>query len=77
MSIIRIRPQSPSTVTLRAGQSLQASGLFSATDADNDTLTYNLYDNTSAANSGHFAVNVYSNIMNPVALPPGLDKVVT
>jgi hypothetical protein len=44
-------------VPAKAGQSLQATSLFSATDADNDALAYNLYDNTPAANSGHFAVN--------------------
>ena len=44
-------------VSARAGQSLQAASLISATDADNDALTYNFYDNTPAANSGHFVVN--------------------
>ncbi len=45
------------TVTASAGQSLQASSLFSATDADGDTLTYFFQDGTSAANSGHFVLN--------------------
>jgi hypothetical protein len=40
-----------------AGQAVQASSLFSATDADNDALTYYFQDNTPAANSGHFLVN--------------------
>ncbi|MFO1109773.1 MAG: M10 family metallopeptidase C-terminal domain-containing protein [Bradyrhizobium sp.] len=44
-------------VAATAGQSIAASSLFSATDADGDPLTYYLYDNTSAANSGHFVVN--------------------
>ena len=44
-------------VSASAGQTLQATSLFSATDADNDTLSYGLYDNSPAANSGHFAVN--------------------
>src|SRR3954454_21018122 len=48
----------PSTnVSATPGQSLQASSLFSATDADNDALTYFLSDHTTAANSGHFVVN--------------------
>ena len=38
-----------------AGQTLQMSTLFSATDADNDTLAYVFYDNT--AGGGHFEVN--------------------
>jgi Cadherin-like/Cadherin domain/RTX calcium-binding nonapeptide repeat (4 copies) len=44
-------------VSANAGQSLQASSLFSATDADNDALTYYFDDNSPAANSGHFLVN--------------------
>jgi hypothetical protein len=39
------------------GQVIAASSLFSASDADNDTLTYYFYDNTPAASSGHFTVN--------------------
>jgi hypothetical protein len=31
--------------------------LFTASDADNDPLTYYLYDNTPDAASGHFTVN--------------------
>ena len=42
-------------VSASAGQSLQLSSLFSATDADNDALTYYFFDNTT--NSGHFEVN--------------------
>ena len=42
-------------VSASAGQSLQLSSLFSATDADNDALTYYFVDNTT--NSGHFEVN--------------------
>ena len=46
-----------STVTANANQSLQASGLFSAVDADNDALTYFFQDGTLAANSGRFVLN--------------------
>jgi hypothetical protein len=45
-----------SSVTMEAGQSLQVSTLFSATDADNDALTYYFQDG-NAANSGHFVLN--------------------
>ena len=38
-------------------KSWQVSSLFSATDAENDTLTYYLYDSNTAANSGHFVIN--------------------
>jgi hypothetical protein len=48
---------SSANVSASAGQVLQAANLFGATDADNDPLTYYLYDATSAANSGHFVVN--------------------
>ncbi|MEA2822776.1 MAG: hypothetical protein QOJ86_4780, partial [Bradyrhizobium sp.] len=44
-------------VAASAGQSLAASSLFSATDADNDMLTYYLYDNTISTSGGHFEVN--------------------
>jgi serralysin len=44
-------------ISAAAGQSLQVSSLFSATDADNDALTYYFQDNSPAANSGHFVVN--------------------
>jgi hypothetical protein len=44
-------------VAATAGQVFSASSLFSATDTDGDTLTYGLYDATSAANCGHFVVN--------------------
>jgi hypothetical protein len=46
-----------SNVAAIAGQTLSASSLFSASDADGDTLSYYLYDANSAANSGHFVVN--------------------
>src|SRR5882757_4767489 len=45
------------SVLASAGQSLQASSLFTATDADNDALTYRIYDGTWSSNSGHFVVN--------------------
>jgi Ca2+-binding RTX toxin-like protein len=44
-------------VAASAGQSFQFSNLFAGHDAENDTLTYYLYDNNVAANSGHFVVN--------------------
>ena len=44
-----------STVHATAGQTLQLSNLVSATDPDNDTLAYILYDATSGG--GHFVVN--------------------
>jgi hypothetical protein len=48
----------PTTViSASAGQVFAASSLFSATDADSDALTYYLYDDGAAANSGHFVVN--------------------
>src|SRR5207247_980334 len=48
----------PSTnVHATAGQSIAASSLFGAADADGDAVSYFLFDNTSAANSGHFVVN--------------------
>jgi hypothetical protein len=46
-----------STVTANRGQVLQVSTLFSATDADGDTMNYFFQDGTSAANSGHFVLN--------------------
>ena len=46
-----------STVNATANQLLQASGLFSASDADGDALTYFFQDGTSAANSGRFVLN--------------------
>ena len=48
----------PSTnVAATAGQSIAASSLFGATDADGDSLSYYLYDNSPSASSGHFVVN--------------------
>ncbi len=44
-------------ISANPGQTLQASSLFSATDADNDALTYYFEDDSAAANSGHFVVN--------------------
>ena len=45
----------PGNVSASAGQVIAASGLFSISDADNDPLTYFLYDCTP--NGGHFVVN--------------------
>src|SRR5262249_13410291 len=48
----------PSTnVSASAGQTIQASTLFSATDQDGDPLYYYLYDGTTDPNSGHSVVN--------------------
>jgi streptogramin lyase len=44
-----------SSVQATSGQVFQASSLFSASDADHDTLTYTFYDATSG--NGHFALN--------------------
>jgi hypothetical protein len=46
-----------SAIKADPGQTLQVSSWFSATDADNDALTYYFQDGTTAANSGHFALN--------------------
>ena len=49
----------PSGASVQAapGQILQLSSLFSATDADNNELSYYIYDSTADANSGHFVIN--------------------
>src|SRR5262249_37000512 len=47
----------PANVPATPGQAIAASSLFSATDPDGDSIYYYLYDNTPAANSGHFVVN--------------------
>jgi hypothetical protein len=44
-------------VAATPGQSLSASSLFSATDADGDPLSYYLYDASPTATSGHFVVD--------------------
>ncbi len=44
-------------VAATAGQVLQASSLFSASDADGDALTYYLFDAATDPLSGYFAVN--------------------
>jgi hypothetical protein len=44
-------------VSASAGQVIAASSLFTVTDADNDVLTYFLYEGTANANGGHFVVN--------------------
>jgi hypothetical protein len=40
-----------------SGDVLNASSLFTANDADGDSLLYFFYDNNAAASSGHFEVN--------------------
>ena len=48
----------PTGTTVFRNQSVAASSLFTATDADNDAITqYQLWDGTSAATSGRFVVN--------------------
>ncbi|MBR1120229.1 M10 family metallopeptidase [Bradyrhizobium lablabi] len=44
-------------VATTAGQTILVSNLFSATDADGDSLSYYIYDANSSANSGYFAYN--------------------
>ncbi len=44
-------------ISANAGQPLQVSSLFSASDADGDALTYHFEDETAAANSGYFVLN--------------------
>ena len=43
--------------TASSGQVFNASSLFTANDADGDSLLYFFYDNSAAATSGHFEVN--------------------
>ena len=51
-------------VEATAGQTLQMSTLFSATDADNDTLAYLFYD--TAPGGGHFEVNGVTQAANQI-----------
>ena len=46
-----------SNQTATSGQVLNASSLFTANDADGDSLLYFFYDNSAAPTSGHFDVN--------------------
>ena len=46
-----------SNQTATSGQSLNASSLFTANDADGDSLLYFFYDNSAAPTSGHFTVD--------------------
>ena len=43
--------------TASSGQVFNASDLFTANDADGDSLMYFFYDNSTAATSGHFEIN--------------------
>ena len=56
--LVNLAPQisfpNGANVPASAGQSLAASSLFTGSDAENDVLTYYVYDKTPAANSGHF-----------------------
>jgi hypothetical protein len=47
---------SASDATATAGQVLAASSLFNASDADNDTLYFNFWDDTASGSSGHFSI---------------------
>jgi hypothetical protein len=47
----------PANVSATAGQVLQVSSLFSATDADGDALTCYVYDNTMATSGGRLMLN--------------------
>ena len=51
-------------VQAAAGQTLQASALFSAIDSDNDTLSYLLYDATGG--NGHFSINGVTQAANQI-----------
>lgn len=44
-------------IVANPGSSVPISSLFSATDADGDTLSYLIYDGTTTAGHGHFVVN--------------------
>jgi Ca2+-binding RTX toxin-like protein len=44
-------------VAATAGQSIALSSLFTASDADNDTLIYMIYDGTTTGGHGHLVVN--------------------
>jgi hypothetical protein len=46
-----------SDISAARGDILNASSLFSASDADGDHLLYFFYDNSAAPASGHFTVN--------------------
>jgi hypothetical protein len=59
---VNVPPNHAPTVTApdfsaTRGQVINASSLFTAFDADNDTLLYGLRDNSADPNSGHFTVN--------------------
>ena len=59
---VNVPPNHAPTVTApnqmaSSGQVLNASSLFTANDADGDSLMYFFYDNSAAATSGHFTVN--------------------
>ena len=46
-----------SDVSATKGQTISASSLVQASDADGDGLTYFFYDNSADPTSGHFTVN--------------------
>jgi hypothetical protein len=59
---INVPPNEAPTVTASnqtatSGQVLNASSLFTANNADGDSLLYFFYDNSAAPTSGHFEVN--------------------
>jgi Ca2+-binding RTX toxin-like protein len=50
-------PAGTSFTASTAGQVFQVSSMFAGHDAENNSLTYYLYDANASANSGHFMVN--------------------
>ncbi|MET4036872.1 MULTISPECIES: M10 family metallopeptidase C-terminal domain-containing protein [unclassified Bradyrhizobium] len=62
-----------STVSTKAGNAVLVSSLFNVTDADNDTLTYFLYEGTTGPNSGHFTINGTA-VANQTVVALGFDQ---
>ena len=52
-----IATPSGTSVSGTAGQVYQLSSLFTASDPDNDPLTYYIYDGTAGASTGHIKIN--------------------
>ena len=51
------QPSGASVTASSQGQVFQFSSLFSASDPDNDLLTYYVLDDTAGASTGHFRIN--------------------
>ena len=62
-----------SVVSTKTGNALSVSGLFNATDADSDTLTYFLYEKTTGPNSGHFTINGVT-VASQTVVALGIDQ---